>query len=112
MLTAACARSTPGPRWRIRAFGTTVACLQASQDGPALLLAEHLHDSPPVLVYRVDSYAAAVAQLRELGVRGLQESGIPHGPLAVFETADGQRLAVYELTRPEAQTRFEGRFDP
>ena len=37
--------------------------------------------------------------------------GIPHGPCAAVRTPGGQRLALYELTRPGADQRLEGRLD-
>ena len=82
-----------------------------AETGPAILLAEHLHEPEPILVYRVVDYGAAVAALRAAGVEELRESGIPHGPLASFSGPGGGRIAVYELTRPEAVHRFDGRFD-
>jgi hypothetical protein len=51
--------------WKVRAFGTVVACLQVSGDGPAVLLSGHLEGTTPILVYRVDDYATAVERLRE-----------------------------------------------
>jgi hypothetical protein len=97
--------------WRVRAFGTVVACVRMAETGPAILLAEHLHEPEPILVYRVADYGAAVAALRAAGVEELRESGIPHGPLASFRGPAGGRIAVYEVTRPEAVHRFDGRFD-
>jgi hypothetical protein len=97
--------------WRVRAFGTVVACVRMAETGPAILLAEHLHEQQPILVYRVGDYGAAVAALRAAGLDELLESGIPHGPLASFRGPAGGRIAVYELTRPEAVNRFDGRFD-
>ena len=63
-----------------------------------------------MLVYRVDDYAATTAE-RAAGI-ALDEPEIPHGPCAAFRTAGGQRLAVYELTRPGAVGYFDGRVDP
>jgi hypothetical protein len=97
--------------WKVRAFGTVVACLRLARTGPAILLAGHLEGPEPVRVYRVDDYEAALAELRRAGVRDLLETGIPHGPLAVFRAPGGPRLGIYELTRPEAVHRFDGRFD-
>lgn len=95
--------------WKVRGMGTTVACLRLSGDGPAILLAGHLHEGGPVLVYRVESYPVAVAAL---GALELTELEIPHGPCASFTATGGQRYAVYELTRPDAASHFDGRIDP
>jgi hypothetical protein len=98
-------------RWKVRAMGTTVAAVRLSDAGPLVLLAEHLHGEEPILVYRVDDYAATTAALRASGVQ-LDELEIPHGPCAAFGANGGQRLAVYQLTRPEAAAHFDGRIDP
>ena len=90
---------------------TTVACLALSGVGPAILLSGHLQGTTPILVYRVDDYAAAVAQLRASGVLGLHELEIPHGPCASFDAPGGQRLAVYQLVRTQAAERFAGHID-
>ena len=97
--------------WKVRAMGTVVACLRVSDDGPAILLSGHLEGPSPILVYRVDDYAAAVAELRAAGAADLHELEIPHGPCATFRAPGGQRLAVYELARPEAEGFFSGRID-
>ena len=98
-------------RWKVRGMGTVVASLTVAGEGPAILLSGHLEGDVPVLVYRVADYAATVAGLRARGLTGLHQIEIPHGPLASFEAAGGQRFAVYELTRPEAATHFDGVFD-
>ena len=98
-------------RWKVRGMGTVVACLTLAADGPAILLSGHLEGPTPILVYRVADYAATVAGLRAAGVDGLHEIEIPHGPLASFRAEGGQRYAVYELTRPDAATHFDGRID-
>jgi hypothetical protein len=97
--------------WRVSGMGTTVTCLRLAGEGPAILLTEHLDGELPILVYRVADYTAAVAALRAAGVEGLHELEIPHGPLASFVAPGGQRLAVYERTRPFAASMFDGRFD-
>jgi catechol 2,3-dioxygenase-like lactoylglutathione lyase family enzyme len=94
--------------WKVEAMGTAVACLRVSETGPALLLTGHLEGPVPILIYRVDDYAATVAQVRAAGVE-LHELEIPHGPCASFRAPDGQRIAVYELTRPQAAARFPDR---
>jgi catechol 2,3-dioxygenase-like lactoylglutathione lyase family enzyme len=97
--------------WFVRGMGTTVAAVRVSGAGPLLLLSGHLEGAGPILVYRVDDYAGTVAALRAAGIGDLDELEIPHGPVAAFRMPDGQRLAVYELTRPEAVTHFDGRDD-
>ncbi len=97
--------------WKVRGMGTVVAQLRVSDDGPAILLSGHLEGPVPILVYRVDDYAAAVADLRAAGAADLHEIEIPHGPCATFRAPGGQRLAVYELARPHADGFFTGRFD-
>ncbi len=98
--------------WRVRAMGTTVACLRLDGGGgPQVLLAGHLSGPGPILVYRVGSYQASVAALASAGVE-LTELEIPHGPCASFTFEGGQRYAVYELARPGAASAFDGRIDP
>ena len=97
--------------WKVRGMGTVVAQLRVSDGGPAILLSGHLEGPVPILVYRVDDYAAAVAELRAAGAADLHELEIPHGPCATFRAPGGQRLAVYELARPEAEGFFSGRID-
>lgn len=98
--------------WKVRAMGTTVAAIGLSDDGPVLLLSGHLIGEVPILVYRVASYDDTVAALRRAGLTDLDELEIPHGPCAAFRADGGQRFAVYELVRPEANDHFTGRFDP
>lgn len=97
--------------WKVRAMGTTVAALRVSEHGPLVLLAGHLQGEAPILVYRVDDYEHAAAELEAAGV-DLDEFEIPHGPCAAFRALGGQRLAVFELTRPDADEHFAGRVDP
>jgi hypothetical protein len=96
--------------WQVRGMSTVVACLRVSGDGPAILLSGHLEGPTPILIYRVDDHDATVAALRRAGI-AVRELEIPHGPCAAFTAPGGQRLAVYQLTRPGADARFEGRFD-
>jgi catechol 2,3-dioxygenase-like lactoylglutathione lyase family enzyme len=73
----------------IEAMGTRVAEVSLGSEGPRLLLAEHLHGDAPILLHRVPSLDGA---LDELGARG-------------------QRIGLYELTRPEVTDHFAGRAD-
>jgi catechol 2,3-dioxygenase-like lactoylglutathione lyase family enzyme len=97
--------------WKVRGMGTTVACLRVAAEGPAILLSGHLDGPAPVLVYRVDGYDAAVARARDAGAHDIHELEIPMGPCASFSLPDGQRAAVYELTRPGTVGMFDGRVD-
>jgi hypothetical protein len=97
--------------WKVHGMGTVVACLRLSEAGPAVLLSGHLEGSVPILIYRVDDYAATVARLRAAGLADVHELEIPHGPCASFSAPGGQRFAVYELTRPQAANQFVGRID-
>ena len=92
-------------------MGTVVACVAIAGEGAAILLSGHLEGDVPILVYRVADYGATVAGFRARGLTALHEIEIPHGPLASFEAAGGQRFAVYQLTRPEAAGKFDGMID-
>lgn len=95
----------------IEAFGARVARIALGEDGPALLLADHLEGEAPVLVHRVGDLDAALAELNRRGLAVGARFGIPHGPCAELRTPGGQRLAVYELTRPGADAQLAGRRD-
>ena len=96
----------------IEAFGARVAMVRLAPGPPDVLLADHLEGERPVLVYRVPDLGAATRALRERGFDPGPELGIPHGPMHSFELPGGaHRVAIYELTRPDAATRFEGRRD-
>ncbi len=95
----------------IEAFGTRVAMVHLSPDPPALLLAGHLDGDQPVLVYRVTELDQRVAELQARGVEVAARFGIPHGPGAELVIPGPQRVALYELTRPEAAERLQGRRD-
>jgi hypothetical protein len=97
--------------WKVRGMGTTVACLRVGESGPAILLSGHLRGQGAILVYRVQDYAATVAQLRARNL-AVHELEIPHGPCATFMMEAGQRYAVYQLVRPDAVHLFDGRIDP
>lgn len=95
----------------IERFGTRVAMVKLSDDPPALLLAEHLEGDQPVLVFRVEDLEATLTALQERGVEIAARFGIPHGPGAELAIPGPQRVAVYELTRPERATTLAGRRD-
>ena len=95
----------------IEAYGTRVAMVRLTPEPPALLLAGHLEGERPVLVYRVESLDEAARAMEESGKDVGPEFGIPHGPVREVHGPGGHRLAMYELTRPEAAERLAGRRD-
>jgi hypothetical protein len=95
----------------IEAFGTRVAMVRLAEGPPDVLLADHLEGERPILVYRVADLDQAKEELEGRGWEPQPSFGIPHGPCCSFRTPAGHRLAIYELTRPEASERFEGRRD-
>jgi hypothetical protein len=95
----------------VEGMGTRVAMLELTGQPPRLLLAEHLDGERPVMVYRVADLEHAAKDLESRGwQRGLMLE-IPHGPVCSFTTPGGHRLAIYQLTRPEAAGHFVGRRD-
>ena len=95
----------------IEAFGSRVAMLRLTDEPPELLLADHLDGDRPVLVYRVADLERAMEQLSARGWQSRPRFGIPHGPCCAFRAPGGHRLAIYELTRPQATEHFAGRRD-
>ena len=95
----------------VAGMGTRVAMLELTDGPPRVLLAEHLDGDRPVLVYRVEDLASA---LDELESRGWHRGGtfeIPQGPICSFAAPGGQRIALYQLARPEVEAHFVGRRD-
>ena len=96
----------------IDGMGTRVAMVALTEDAPRILLAGHLEGDRPVLVYRVDDLAAAMADLESRGWTRGHTLEIPQGPVCSFTAPGGQRLAIYELTRPGVEeATFAGRRD-
>jgi hypothetical protein len=95
----------------IEAMGTRVAEVAIAPRGPRVVIADHLRGAAPILLHRV---ADLDDTLTELGTRGLQLEGrveLPLGPCATFRSPGGQRLGLYQLTRPEVDEHFAGRAD-
>jgi len=95
----------------VEGMGTRVAMLEMAPSPPAVLLAEHLEGDTPVLVYRVPDLAAAMSALESRGWTSGAQLEIPQGPICSFVAPGGQRLAIYELTRPDVIEHFAGRRD-
>jgi hypothetical protein len=92
-------------------MGARVAMIELTPDPPRILLADHLEGDRPILVYRVADFQAALKALKARGWKRGHSIEIPHGPLCSFITPGGQRLAIYELARPQVEEHFAGRVD-
>ena len=92
-------------------MATRVAMIQLTDDPPRILLAGHLEGDRPILIYRVDDLGAAMAELEGRGWKRGHSLEIPQGPVCSFSAPSGQRLAIYELTRPGVEASFIGRRD-
>lgn len=95
----------------IEAFGARVARVSLTPEEPRLLLADHLAGEAAVLVFRVVALEAAISELRRRGAEIGARFDIPHGPCTEIRTPGGQRPALYEQTRPQADQRLAGRID-
>ena len=95
----------------VEGMGTRVAMVELAEQSPRVLLAGHLGGDQPVLVYRVADIAEAMDELEARGWQRGNMLEIPHGPVCSFTTPGGHRLAIYQLTRPEAGEHFVGRRD-
>jgi hypothetical protein len=95
----------------IEAFGTRVAMVRLNPDPPAILLAEHLHGDQPVLLFCVPDLDRAILELEDRGVEVGSRFGIPHGPAVELVNPGPQRVALYQLTRPDTAEHLGGRRD-
>ena len=95
----------------IEAMGTRVAEVVISPEGPRLILADHLSGDAPLLLHRVSDLDETLAQLSARGLQLERRLELPLGPCATFRSPGGQRLGLYQLTRPEVDDHFIGRAD-
>jgi hypothetical protein len=93
----------------IDSMGTRVAMVELSDGPPRLLLAGHLEGETPILVYRVGDLDQASRDMSDRGWKDGHGLDIPQGPVRSFVAPGGQRLAIYQLTRPGVEASFEGR---
>jgi len=98
-------------RFAVEGMGTRVAAIELSPPPPLFLLADHVEGDTPILVYRVPKLSEALASLAKQGWERETTFEIPHGPICSFRAPGGQRIALYQLTRPGAAATFEGRRD-
>ena len=99
------------PLFRIKHDGVEVGAVRLSHEGPILLLASHLEGVQPIVIYRIASMPDTTRLLETRGWVAEEQFEIPHGPICTFVAEGGQRFAIYELTRPESNDRFTGRFE-
>lgn len=92
-------------------MGARVALIRLTEEPPHILLADHLSGQRPVLVYQVAHLQEAIAALRERGFESETTFEIPHGVCSSFAGPGGHRIAILEVTRPQATQFFAGRFD-
>jgi hypothetical protein len=88
----------------IEAMGGRVAMVELVAEGPRFVFADHLD-------VRVESLELSVKALEAQGWQSDRALEIPQGACHVFRTAGGQRLAIYERSRPQVEAGFEGRLD-
>jgi catechol 2,3-dioxygenase-like lactoylglutathione lyase family enzyme len=92
----------------VEAMGTRVAEVAVSPNGPRMVLAEHLAGDAPLLLHRTSGLDATVTGL---GIAPEARVELPLGPCVTLRSPGGQRLGLYELTRPGVDARFAGRAD-
>ncbi|MGH2595370.1 MAG: VOC family protein [Actinomycetota bacterium] len=95
----------------IEAMGTRVAAIELTSGPPTFLLTDHVVGDRAILVFRVADLDAALASQEAAGWIREHTFDIPHGPCCSFVTPGGHRVALYQLTRPEAAEHFNGRRD-
>ena len=96
---------------RSKRKGTRVAEIALAPQGPRLLLADHLSGDAPVLLHRVSDLDQTLAEFAMRGLRLEAQVELPLGPCATFRSPGGQRLGLYQLTRPQVDEHFAGRAD-
>ncbi len=89
--------------WHFRRFGTEVAAVRVSDDGPTVLLAEHRPTPSCLPIWTVPDLDALVARLAAAGFadRGVT-AGTPDGPVHVLHDPDGNELGFLQPDRPDA----------
>jgi hypothetical protein len=95
----------------IEAMGTRVAEVALASQGPRVILAGHLPGDAPILLHRVSDLEQTLADLGRRGLRLEARVELPLGPCATFRSPGGQRLGLYQLTRPQVHEHFAGRAD-
>jgi hypothetical protein len=92
-------------------MGTRVAAVRLTEGPPLVVLADHVDGERPILVYRVADLDAALVALAARDWERQHTLEIPQGPCCSLRTPGGHRIALYQLTRPEVGSHFQGRRD-
>jgi hypothetical protein len=92
-------------------MATKVAMIELTKGPPRIILAGHLDGDRPILIYRVADLGAAMTEFEGRGWKRGHSLEIPQGPVCSFTAPGGQRLAIYQLTRPGVEASFTGRRD-
>jgi hypothetical protein len=95
----------------IDGMGARVAMLKMGRSKPPLLLADHVDGDAPILVYRVADLDAARSEVRKRGWKKGRMLELPMGTALSFTAPGGQRIALFELSRPDVERHFHGRRD-
>lgn len=91
--------------------GTRVAMLRLGIDDPVIIVTDHLPDERSVLIYRVADLAASTAALGASGWAPERTIELPPGPCMTLRSPGGQRVAIYERSRPGVVESMAGRRD-
>lgn len=91
--------------------GTRVAMVELATGPPHLVLAGHLVGAHSLLVYRVADLNAAIVVLQSNGLQMDRKIELPMGPAGTFTVGGGRRFAIYQRTRGDEISNFEGRRD-
>ena len=90
---------------------THAAMVELTSGPPRLIFTDHLEGDRAIMIFRVPKLRAALKALAERGWEKEETFEIPQGPCCSFTTPTGQRVALYERTRPDVESHFIGRFD-
>lgn len=91
--------------------GTRAAMIELTAGPPRVILTDHLEGERAILIYRVPSLKRALTALEKRGWEREETFEIPQGPCCSFVGPGGHRVALYQLTRPDVEAHFAGRFD-
>jgi len=95
----------------VEGMGARVAMIELTDGPPHVLLTDHLEDDRPIYIYRVKDLDKSIAALKKRGLKKVRDLEIPMGPCASFILPGGQRIALYEASRPQVLKHFLGRKD-